>query len=119
MSALARELRDLAATYWRDADKLPDPEAHRMQASAWHAAALMLEAGAIDAVDDCTDVYADDDVDLDAILTDLDLNNDCSDAGGHVWLASSRRWFWCGEHNVRCIHCGKPGMPVKGTREAE
>lgn len=112
MSALARVLRELADTYWRDADKHADAEAHRMQASAWHAAALKLEAGAIGTLDDCTEVYADDDVDLDAILTDLDLNNDCTDAGGHVWLVHGR-------DDVRCVHCDRPAMPVKATREAE
>lgn len=109
MSHLARELRALAAVYWRDADKQSDPDAHRLLASAWHEQALKLEAGVgLDCVDDCTEVHGDV-IDDEVILADLDAHNDCSNPGGHVWLADR------GE--VRCIHCKAPAMPVKASRE--
>jgi hypothetical protein len=112
MSALAAELRSLAAIYWREADHVADPDAHRLLASAWHEQALRIEAGVgiIDSIDDCTEVYADP-ADDETILTELDLNNDCSDPGGHVWLAK--------DGEVRCIHCDRPAMPVYASREAE
>jgi hypothetical protein len=61
-------------------------------------------------IDDCDLVYGAP-VDDESIFTDLDLNNDCKDPGGHVWLAEDR--------DVRCIHCKAPAMPVYASREAE
>lgn len=58
-SALAAELRHYAEILWRDADKQADPDAVRLLASAAHASALKLEAGIIDSIDDCTEVYGD------------------------------------------------------------
>ena len=111
-SALAAELRDLAAVYWRDAANAADPDEHRLRASAWHALALMLEAGiGIDSLDDCTEVYGEA-IDDEAILTGLDLDNSCSHPGGHLWLTHR-------PDDVRCVHCGVPAMPVYAGREAE
>jgi hypothetical protein len=108
--ALAAELRHYAAVLWRDADKQADPDACRLIASAWHMQALEIEAGiGLDSIDDCTEVYAEP-VDDETIFTDLDLNNDCRDPGGHLWLLGK---------DVRCVHCGAPAMPVYATREAE
>lgn len=44
-------------------------------------------------IDDCKEVYGDRE-----IFDTLDDDNDCTDAGGHVYLGQ------CGE--VRCIYCG-------------
>jgi hypothetical protein len=108
--AFARELRALAEAAWRDADEMSDPNAHRILASAWHAQALKIEAGiGLESVDDCTEVYGEP-IDDESIFSDLDLNNDCRDPGGHLWLLGK---------DVRCVHCGVPAMPVYATREAD
>jgi hypothetical protein len=64
----------------------------------------------VDSIDDCTEMYGGP-VDEAGILAELDEFNDCTDPGGHVWLAQG------GE--VRCIHCPAVAMPVYATREAE
>jgi hypothetical protein len=111
MSALARELRELAAIYFHDADKQANPDRHRLLASAWHTMALKLEAGVgLESVDDCTEVYGAP-IDDATIFAHLDEFNDCADAGGHVWLAENG--------DVRCIHCGVPAMPGKASRETQ
>lgn len=60
-------------------------------------------------IEDCTEVCGDD-VSLDLILEDLDMNNKCTDPGGHVWLAENG--------GARCIYCKTDAMPVKASREA-
>ncbi len=111
MSDLARELRALADLHWRAGNII--------EASHCHAHALVLEAhdssGWIDwpdadAIDDCDLVYGTP-IDDASILTDLDLDNDCSNAGGHLWLDHGR-------NDVRCVHCDRPALPVKASREA-
>jgi hypothetical protein len=77
-SALAQELRHMAAVLWRDADKHADPDASRLIASAWHATALKLEAGAINSIDDCSEVYADYPGDC-AIFDLMDVDSDHAD----------------------------------------
>jgi hypothetical protein len=110
-SLLAAELRSYAEILWRDADKQSDPDSVRLLASAAHASALKLEAGIIDSLDDCTEVYAD--VDLNAVVDRLDTENHCTDPGDHLWLTDART----GE--TACAHCGAPAMPVYASREAE
>ena len=51
-------------------------------------------------------------VDEELILTDLDLNNICTDPGDHLWLTDRAT----GE--TQCVHCGVPAMPVYASREA-
>lgn len=110
-SALAAELRYMADLYFREAHRAADPDGHRLLASAWHEQALRIEAGVgVDSIDDCTEVYGDP-VDDETILTGLDLDNTCADAGGHVWLAK--------DGDVRCIHCPAVAMPVYASREAK
>jgi hypothetical protein len=111
MSELARELRALAAVYFRAGNV--------EHASCCHAHALILETHAAnrsnearidwptaDAIDDCTEVYADP---LDA----LDDDNTCTDPGDHLWLTDKVTGA------TRCVHCDTPAMPVYATREAE
>jgi hypothetical protein len=117
-SMLARELRAVAQDLLTIGATIP--------ASFAHAHALMLEAGQGDAsllspyivgqrepllidLDDCPAVYGDEMVD-EMIFTDLDEHNDCSNAGGHLWLAK--------DGDVRCVHCPAVAMPVKASREA-
>lgn len=112
MSNLSRELRAAAADLWNIGD--------RIGASSAHTHALIVEAaeaehrrkvsGAVLVdIDDCFVVYGEDLVD-EVIFADLDEHNDCTDPGGHVWLADR------GE--VCCIHCKVLAMPVKASREA-
>ena len=63
-----------------------------------------------DDFEDATLAYGDE-IDLTTIFDLLDLDNDCTDAGGHVWLAQGG--------DVKCVHCSMPAMPVYRTREAE
>jgi hypothetical protein len=62
-------------------------------------------------IDDCELVYADQPVDDETIFTALDLDNDCSHPGGHLWAKF-------GDDTV-CVHCEAVAMPVYRTREAE
>ncbi|HLH95060.1 MAG TPA: hypothetical protein VKW08_08070 [Xanthobacteraceae bacterium] len=111
MSAIGRELRAMADDLWRSGD-------HAL-ASFAHSHALKLEATLREAqkreprlidIEDCIAVYGDDLVD-EVILIDLDINNSCADPGGHVFLTEN------GE--VKCMRCGRPGMPVYAMRESE
>ncbi len=110
MSELALELRHFASILWRDADKHSDPEECRRIASAWHAQALILESSPIDSIDDCTEVYAD--VDLNTVIDRLDESNTCTDPGDHLWLTDKAT----GE--TACVHCNALAMPVYASREA-